>query len=309
MQHGTDYNGNYYVPTSTELKRASKVAYCGWYQSRGTYGSDGVLATDALKQYAFTQQLIWETLNQSTAHFVDSSIQSQYEAFKIETNNKIDKMNQRASFNGSTITLKIGETTTVTDTNDVLKDYNSIDRTENNIRITHNKGENTMSFTANENCNIESYVISDNKFQEWGLIKEGTEDNQTTVYIEFQSSEVQDQLYSLGYNDPVTLRVNLAIEAKGRLEITKLDSEGTLVDGAVFTLSNDSGFSRDITVSGGKIMVEDLKPGIFLLREKTAPYGYLLDTKDYQVEVRSGETVNKTIPNDEPARNIKTNKN
>lgn len=271
LQHGTDYNGNYYVPTSTELKRASKVAYCGWYQSRGTYGSDGVLATDALKQYAFTQQLIWETLNQSTAHFVDSSIQSQYEAFKIETNNKIDKMNQRASFNGSTITLKIGETTTVTDTNDVLKDYNSIDRTENNIRIVHNKGENTMSFTANENCDIESYIISDNTFEEWGLVKGGTEDKNTTVYIEFQSG-VQDQLYSLDYNDPVTLRVNLSIEAKGKLEIIKLDSEGTLIDGAVFNLSNSEGFNRDVTVSGGKITVEDIKPGIYSLKEKTAPY-------------------------------------
>ena len=289
------------MPTSAELKRASKVAYCGWYQSRGKYGSDGVLATDALKQYAFTQQMIWEVLNQSTAHFVDSSIQGQYEAFKTETNNKIDKINQRASFNGSTITLKIGETTTVTDTNDVLKDYNSIDRTKDNIRITHNKGENTMSFTANEDCTTESCIISDSTFQEWGLVKEGTEDNQTTVYIEFEDG-VQDQLYSLGYNDPVTLRVNLSIEAKGKLELKKLDSNGTLVSGAVFTVSNDSGFSKDVTVTGGKIEIGDLKPGVYTIREKTAPYGYLLDTNDYKVEVRSGEGVNKTIPNEEPTR-------
>ena len=55
-------NGEYYIPTSAEIKKASKIAYCGWYQSRGTYGSNGVLETDALRQYAFTQQMIWESL-------------------------------------------------------------------------------------------------------------------------------------------------------------------------------------------------------------------------------------------------------
>lgn len=243
----------------------------GWYQSRGTYGSNGVLETPALKQYAFTQQMIWESLNQSTAHFVDSSVQSEYEIFKNETNEKINKMGQRASFDNSTITLKIGETTTVNDTNDVLKDYKSIDRTENNIRIVHNKGENTMSFTANENCTIENYVISDNTFQEWGLVKDGTEDKQTTVYIEFEAG-VQDQLYAHDYNDPVSLRINLEIEARGKLEIKKLDSNGTLVSGAVFTVSNDEGFNQDVTVTGGKIEIGDLKPGIYSIKEKTAPY-------------------------------------
>ena len=286
------------MPTNTELKRASKVAYCGWYQSRGTYGSDGVLATDALKQYAFTQQLIWETLNQSTAHFVDSSIQSQYEAFKIETNNKIDKMNQRASFNGSTITLKIGETTTVTDTNDVLKDYNSIDRTENNIRIVHNKGENTMSFTANENCDIESYIISDNTFEEWGLVKGGTEDKNTTVYIEFQSG-VQDQLYSLDYNDPVTLRVNLSIEALGRLELSKLNKNGDLVDGCVYHVEGPS-YNGDVTVSNKKIVLENLKSGIYLVTEKSVKHGYLINTQTYKVNVEAGQTATQAIVNDEP---------
>lgn len=169
----------------------------GWYQERGTYASDGNFADpSSLKQYAFTQQLIWETLNQSSAHFVDSAVQAEYETFKAETINKMNKMGTKPSFDNTTISLKVGETTTITDKNDVLKDYNSVDRTKDNIRIIHNKGENTMSFTASEECTIESCIISDNTFQEWGLVKAGTEDSQTTVYIEFEDG-VQDQLYSL----------------------------------------------------------------------------------------------------------------
>ncbi len=309
LKHGTNYDGNYYVPTSNELKQASKVAYFGWYQNRGTYGSDGNFADpSSLKQYAFTQQFIWETLNQSSAHFVDSSVQAEYETFKAETTAKMNRMSLRPSFDGSTITLRVGETTTLTDTNDVLKDYNSIDRTENNIRITHNKGENTMSFTPNENCTIENYRISDSTFLEWGCIKEGTEDSQTTVYIEFQSSEVQDQLYSLNYNDPVTLRINLTIEAKGRLELIKTNDNRDLVDGSVFIVTGPNDYYNEVTVSGGKIVLEDLLKGFYSIKEKSAKSSYLVNTETYTVEIKPNETTTKTIVNKEPTRNYNCKK-
>ncbi len=50
-------------------------------------------------------------------------------------------MQRKPSFCNSTITLEAGETTTLTDTNGVLADYTSIDKTTEGIRITHNKGE------------------------------------------------------------------------------------------------------------------------------------------------------------------------
>ncbi len=37
----------------------------------------------------FTQQMIWEVLGQSSARFIDSSIQSQYEAFKSGINQQM----------------------------------------------------------------------------------------------------------------------------------------------------------------------------------------------------------------------------
>ena len=210
----------------------------------------------------------------------------------------MNKMGTKQSFDNTTISLKVGETTTVTDKNDVLKDYNSIDRTKDNIRIVHNKGENTMSFTTNEDCSVESCIISDNTFQEWGLIKENTEDKQTTVYIEFEDG-VQDQLYSLGYNDPVTLRVNLSIEALGRLELSKLNTNGDLVDGCVYNVEG-IGYSGDVTVSGGKIVLENLKSGTYLISEKSVKHGYLINTETYRVNVEPGQTATQAIINDEP---------
>lgn len=300
MLHGTNYEGAYYKPTTAELIQAGKVAYFGWYQERGTYGSDGnFVDPTSLKQYAFTQQLVWETLNQSNGRFVEDNIQNEYIAFKNEVNQKMTRMQTKPSFDGTTVTIRTGETTTLTDSNGTLADYNSVDVTENGIRITHNKGENTMQIQVSEDCTIENYRISDDMFRQWGLIKTDTENKDTTVYIEF-ANEVQDQLYSLNYNDPTAMKLTLAVEAKGKLEITKLDTNGTLIDGAIFRITSADGYDNTVTVTNGKIVVEDLKAGIYTIKEVSAPHGYLLNTKSYNVEVKPSDTVNKTIPNDEP---------
>ena len=299
MLHGTNYEGSYYVPTTAELIRAGKVAYFGWYQERGQYGSDGYLPNDALKQYAYTQQMIWEEIGQSSGRFVDDSIQNEYIAFRNEVNSKMTRMQTRPSIDGTTVTIRAGETTTLTDSNSVLADYNSIDVTENGIRITHNKGENTMQIQVSDDCTIENYRISDDMFRQWGLIKTDTENKNTTVYLEFADG-VQDQIYSLNYNDPTAMKLTLAVEAKGKLEIKKLDSNGTLIDGARFRITSADGYDNTVTVTNGKIVVEDLKAGIYTIKEVSAPHGYLLDTKSYNVEVKPSDTVNKTIPNDEP---------
>ncbi len=299
MKHGTNYEGSYYAPSTTELRQAGRVAYFGWYQEKGVTGSDGLLYDNDLKTYAFTQQMIWETIGQSSGRFVDDNIQNEYIAFRNEVNKKMTKMQTRPSFDGTTVTIRTGETTTLTDSNETLADYNSIDVIENGIRIIHNKGENTMQIQVSEDCTIENYRISDDMFRQWGLIKTDTENKDTTVYIEFADG-VQDQIYSLNYNDPTAMKLTLAVEAKGKLEITKLDANGTLIDGAVFRITSADGYDNTVTVTNGKIVVEDLKAGIYTIKEVSAPHGYLLNTKSYNVEVKPSDTVNKTIPNDEP---------
>lgn len=300
FQTGTNYEGTFKAPTTTALRQGAKVAYFGWYQERGKYGSDGYFLNDALKQYAFCQQMIWEVMGQSTGRFIDDNIQNEYIAFRNEVNNKMNRMQQKPSFDGTTVEVRKGETSTLTDNNGVLSDYNSINITENGITITHNKGENTMSITASNDCTMESYRISDDTFKNWGLIKEGTENKDTTVYLEFADG-VQDQLYSLDYNDPISMKLNLTIsESKGQLEIMKIDTNGELIDGAVFQITDDEGYNEQITVTNGRIELNDMDSKIFKLKEIVAPYGYLLDPKEYQVEVKAGENVNKTIPNAEP---------
>lgn len=127
--------------------------------------------------------------------------------------------------------------------------------------------------------------------------------NGTTVFFEFPSG-TQDQLYAMQYNDPVTLNLALKIETYGKLELQKLNTNGDLVNGAVFNVRGPNGYNQDITVTNGKITIEKLKKGIYTITEKSAPNGYLLNTQAYNVEVRVNQTSTQAIVNDEPTGTI-----
>ncbi len=114
---GNYYNGSYYRPTDEKMLKAAKVAYFGWYQERKNYGADGDLDRDSLKQYAFTQQMIWETLGQSSASFLESDIQEQYIDFKNNVNSKMQRMLQKPSFNSTNVKVEVGGNITLTDNN------------------------------------------------------------------------------------------------------------------------------------------------------------------------------------------------
>ena len=308
-EHGIDfdtgvvYSGEYYTPQNSTIRKACKIAYLGWYKHHGDYVINGGTSDANKKQYVLTQQFIWETLGQSSATFIDSNIQAEYVNFKNDIENQISQIQARPSFNGTTITITAGESKTITDTNGVLASYKSLDKTENGIRYQHSAGSNDMKITVNENVETENIRISDNTFQEWGMIKDGTEDNDTTVYFEFPSG-TQDQLYAMQYNDPVTLNLALKIETFGKLELQKLNTKGNLVNGATYNVSSSNGYNKDVEVKNGKITLDKLKKGIYTVKEIQAPYGYLLDTNSYNVEVRVSQTATQAITNEEPTGNF-----
>ena len=236
---------------------------------------------------------------QSNATFVNSSTQNEYVAFKNDIINKINSMQTKPSFSDSTVTVEVGQTTTLTDSNGVLAQYTSIDKTINGIRFLHNYGENTIAITVNEDCTVEDYRITDTMMEEWGLIKEQTRNYDTTLYIEFPG-DVQNQIYSLHYNDPVSMALNLKVNMLGNLELTKLDTDKNLIDGATFRVTGPDNFNQLVTVTNGKIKLEKLKKGVYTIKEENAPEGYLLNAETYNVEIKPNETATQAIVNEEP---------
>ena len=159
------------------------------------------------------------------------------------------------------------------------------------------------TITVSEDCTVESLNISDSTFQSWGLVKEESRDQDTTVYFSFTTG-VQDQLMALHYNDPVPMAMSLKINLFGKIELTKLSTNNDLIDGAVFNITGPDGYNQDVTVKNGKITVEKLKRGTYTIKEKSAPTGYLVNTETYQVEVKPSQTSTKTITDTEPTGKI-----
>ena len=300
---GSVETAQHIVPTDPLMKRACKIAYFGWYSRYGDYAVDGGILTSELSQarsdYVFTQQMIWEVLGQSTATFKNRDIQGQYGSFKDRINFLIRDMDKKPSFSGTSIILNIGQTTTLLDTSGALEKYPSIDKTIEGIRIQHSEGKNRMYITVSNECTLENYTITEEMMKSWGMIKETTENNDTTVFFSFKDG-VQDQLYSMNYNNPVSMSLDLQINLFGKLELSKLDTNGKLIDGAIFEINGPDNFSKEVTVTNGKITVDKLKIGTYTIKEKIAPNGYIVDPNTYTVEVVPGQTVTQEVVNEQP---------
>lgn len=301
---GTIETGTHSVPTDPSVKKACKIAYFGWYEKYGNYVIDGGIMASSNEQkkldYCFTQQYIWETLGQSSATFKNASIQSQYVSFKADVSQKIANMEKTPSFTSNTITVNAGTTTTLTDTNGVLKDYVGFDKSVNGIRIVHNNGENTMNVIVDENCTLESYIFTPAEMNSWGIIKETTRNQDTTVYITFKEG-VQNQLYALNYNDPVTMSLSLKINAFGKLELAKKDNKGNYISNTSFKLSYNSDMSNEIgtykTGSNGKVTVDKLRKGTIYIQEVAVPDHLVLDTTIRSKEIKVNETTSYEATN------------
>ena len=283
----------------------------GWYNKYGNWVMNGGIMSasnrEKLLDYVFTQQYIWETLGQSDAKFVDSSIQSQYESFKARIDNQIANIQKRPSFTPSIINIDAGTSKTLTDTYNVLKDYVSFDKNIDGLRIKHNKGENTMTISVDKNYTNETLKLTEDKMKSWGIIKEETADNDTTIFFTFKEG-VQNQLYALNYNDPVTMPLNIKINIFGNLKINKTDVETNKpIDNTVFELldTNNNVVRTGTTNNKGELEFNNLKPAAYKIKEKKSNDNYINNNDIYDIVINPSETTTKNITNKHKKGNLK----
>ena len=94
----------------------------------------------------------------------------------------------------------------------------------------------------------------------------------------------------------------------GSIEITKNDIYGNLINGAVFRLWNDSGYDQNVTVTNGKVKIDNLTTGNYFLQEKTAPNGFLVDNTIYTINLNAGDNKQQIVSNKEPRGTITVTK-
>ena len=223
------YNMNIVTQDNSEQ---SKIAYLGFYQ----YEDDPEIWNDQVTRdwyYAMTQMFIWQSLparsitsngmtnGQYNSYFLNSSLASEYAAFKQRVQAKVDTWNTRSSFNGQMNDIKAGETITLTDTNGVFEDYNSFTYSKNGVTVTHNKGSNILNVRADKNCAERTVMMLENN-----LIAAGGEKYSTKAKVNYAYTSGNSQDMTVyGYTDPVPLILAFNVDiVTGRIAIEKTKS-------------------------------------------------------------------------------------
>ncbi len=301
------FNVDYTVSVLTKDNSVqSKVAYLGYYS----------LENPTIKDYTFTQMMIWQTLpaqsitangmtnGKYNSYFINSSVRAEYEKWKANIQDKIDTWNIRPSFdyyNGGTINITAGETITLTDSNGVLEDYNAFTYSGNGITITHTAKSNSLKVVAAKTSNQRTVRISENTLRSYGCQKYDTKAQVNYVY---EAGNSQDMAI-YGVTDPVPLALSFNVDIiTGRIAINKTKtpdaaSDQTLPEeGAKFQVylksagsyEAASDDSRDIitTNASGYAITKDLIPGTYIVHQTAGAEGHKF-IEDFEVVIKQEE--------------------
>lgn len=129
-----------------------------------------------------------------------------------------------------------------------------------------------------------------------------SDEEEANFLVGIPSVSIQKVMVPL-YGAPYALQTaSVTFELKaGEIRVTKKSSDGLLLQGAVFELLGSSGsvLATKTTGADGVALFPDLTPGMYTVREKTAPQGYALSASSSgSVSVVAGMTADVAFVND-----------
>lgn len=258
--------------TASKRLEMSIIAYEGYYKNRNKSDVD---------YYKFAVNLmIWEEMG-----WAISASGFDYAGYKKKIQNAINKHSTRPSFHNTDITLNVGESTTLTDTNSVFNEFHLV----SSDGLTVSKNGNNLTITATANAAEDATIIY-NKVPD---VCVGT----SLIYHKDGSQDMG----KFFVKDPLPMAVNITVNKTGSLKITKQDEDGTAVPGTKFKVSKNNDMSTPVgtytTGSDGSITVNDLPPATYYVQETEVPSHLVLDGTIKSVAIEANKTATLTVRN------------
>ena len=261
-------------PYSDEVNR--KIQLYGYYG----YNYPG---HENLRYRAAAQSLIWEaTGGQIIEFWTERYGNGNFINLNAERNEILRLASTHyevPTFDSDTKDAVIGETTTFTDTKGILSNFDVVKSSDASVSINGN----TLSVTPNVVGNITV------------VLKKKTYTQDPTIIFVGKDATSQ-KMGMFGVDDPVLVRVKLNVVG-GSLKINKKDLDTKLskpqgdatFKNAVYELLDENyNFITDLIIddSFGAKTDKILSPNkVYILREKTASEGYLLDKTEYRFKI------------------------
>ena len=296
--------------TKEQLNKLTLIDYWGRYKnianikgcSAVNYNWDTIEVSAEYLAEFYCQLLIWETINSFGGDFVGASSvsiqssvggmaniasQSTYNAFKKAVLAKVDEFYTTPSIAGQTVTLKLGETKTLTDTTGALAAYKDTPAA-NTSGVTVIKSGSTVTLkatgTPNESGVIRfAYNVDLNYYRD-----------EPGYYYEHAVSQ---DVTTCGFasRDPAYITINVKVELDGSMKIVKTSEDGK-VSGVRFRVTGNGVDTTVQTGTDGTIIVPNLKAGSYTVTELDVPDQYV-QPKSQTVTVKANETATVSFSN------------
>ena len=296
--------------TKEQQDRLTLIDYWGRYKnvanvkgcSAVNYNWDTIDVSAEYMAEFYTQLLIWETINSFGGSFVGASSvsipstvggmdniasQSTYNAFKKAVMEKVNLFYTTPSIAGQTVTMKVGETVTLTDTTGALASYRDIPLV-NTTGISVTKQGNKVTLTAKGNPNptgIVSFAYNvDRDFIDKG----------PGFYYEH---DVEQDVVTCGFSsrDPNSMTLNVNVEMNGSLKIVKTSEDG-VVSGVRFNVTGDGVNTTVQTGPDGTITIPNLQDGTVLTVTELTSDQYV-QPQSQTVTIKANETATVSFTN------------
>ena len=296
--------------TREQMNRLTLIDYWGRYKnianikgcSAVNYNWDTIEVSAEYLTEFYCQLLIWETINSFGGDFVGASSvsiqssiggmaniasQSTYNGFKKAVLAKVDQFYTKPSISGQTVTLKVGESETLTDTTGALASYRDTPLV-NTTGISVTKQGNKVILTATGNPNPTgivsfAYNVDLNYYKD-----------EPGYYYEHAVSQ---DVATCGFagRDPTSVTFNVKVELDGSMKIVKTSEDGK-VSGVRFRVSGNGVDTTVQTGTDGTIIVPNLKVGSYTVTELDVPDQYV-QPKSQTVTVKANETATVSFSN------------
>lgn len=259
--------------------KASLAVYWGWEKQKSVVNA------------FYTEKLVQEiTTGVKPTSISDLSGQGRislagYEAFKKATLDKIDTFYKRPSFSGKTYTVKLGETLSLADTNNILSYYVM---SGNSANVNVSMSGNTVKITPRNDSNQTGQI----------QFKYNIDSNYQGASIIYQAPYLQDVIRAK-VKDPARFSINLNVLKNGNAKIKKVDADtGKAISGAKFKLSYGGKQVEVVTNANGEADLKDVPHGTKVtIQEIQAANGYVLNKTPQTVTIEANKTVTATFKN------------
>lgn len=270
---GTGYSMSDFTSSQHEL--FNKIIFHGYDNTAKT-----------AQDYTLAQHALWLNVPGTSIPKVDlvlPNFQAQYQALM----SKVKAHDVKASFDGQTINLKVGESITLTDTNGVLAQSQLMDSA--GLQVV--KNGNSVTITA-LNSSAEKNRLT---FKKYPTI---TSETQVTPIL--YSHPTDQDIITGGNPKPVYFNVLVNVEQKGILQINKQGELGEFIPNTTFQISTASDMSNPITITTdeqGLAKVTDLNAGTYYVKEIKVDSPYILNNEIKTVEILPQQTTTLDVVN------------